>query len=63
MLLAEQFQENAEKCLQMADRAGDPLTKAAWERLAETWRELELEEAEHFERLSSRVAAWRQSAQ
>jgi uncharacterized alpha-E superfamily protein len=49
MLLAEQFHENAARCLQMADRARDPLTKAVWERLADDWRRLEREEVEDLD--------------
>ncbi len=53
MILVEEFRKNAEQCSQMADRAGDPLTKAAWERLTEKWHSLERQEAEEFDRLSS----------
>jgi hypothetical protein len=53
MLLAQEFHQNAEQCLQMAERAGDPLTKAAWGRLAEKWQQLEHQETEEFDRLTS----------
>jgi hypothetical protein len=54
MLLAREFRDKAELCLQMADRAPDPLTKTAWQRLAIKWRELEREEVKQLEQSSSR---------
>jgi hypothetical protein len=53
MLLVQEFHDNAEQCLRIAERATDPLTKGAWERLAEKWQRLEHEEAERFDRLTS----------
>jgi hypothetical protein len=44
MTLAEEFHQNAEHCLEMAERAGDPLTTDAWEQLAEKWQRLERQE-------------------
>jgi hypothetical protein len=53
MVLAQEFRDNAKQCLQMAETAGDQLTKAAWQRLAEKWQRLEHQEAEEFDRLTS----------
>ena len=52
-VLETDFHQNAEQCVRMAESAGDPLTKVAWERLAEKWQKLERQEAEDIDRLTS----------
>jgi hypothetical protein len=53
MTLIKEFHQNAARCLKMAERAGDPLTRNVWERLAEKWLRREHQEAEDIDRLTS----------
>jgi hypothetical protein len=53
MTLVQEFHQNAQQCLEMAERAGDPLTRNAWRRLAEKWQRLERHEVEEFDRSMS----------
>ena len=51
----DEFLKNAAQCVHMAEKTNDPIDRAAWQRLADSWQRLADEADEPFEPFAPRA--------